>query len=891
MGIKVEDLSSEFKYKQKTIKDLAQFIKIRTGNVPNYNILLGAGASVTSGIRSGQNLVQEWKKELFIQECDKLKIDNLELEYKQLYKKIENLEQDIDTKIINSFFQKHFGGEWFYINKEYSSLFEKKFDLPRQRRAFVEQEVRDASPSLGYAYLVSLIENQYFNTVFTTNFDDLINEAFFKFSETRPIICAHDSAISSITVTSPRPKIIKLHGDYLFDDIKTTISETESLQNNMKEKFTEFAKDYGLIVSGYSGCDRSIMDILELLQKNDNYYKHGIYWIFREGSEVSDDVRHLLRHDRVFYIISDGFDETFAHLHAEITNQDSLSLDSTVLSTNPNKKIIDELLKNPYLQQNNNPLIKKEYERLKNHNKEDNIIESLRKIGFMDAALTHESIGNQLNNQTLKNLFSIKYLIDKDDYIGAVLKLQEFLSLEQKTEAKVSYLKQILTCQIKIEDLNSIDSTINQLIHLDNGNPFYLLRKLPLIEDYDGKIEIINNAISKNPYEHQFYLEKAETLTEMFENNYDLNDRNNLGNQIISSYNLSIEKYPALKNDAWHQLALFLNKNPNLTINNDNEYINLSSILDTLERQNKYHHNLLRLKLNLISNQNFDDFIKELQEARDHSVENPIYLHEIHIQLLIKQNKFDDALSLLKQRKKEVDEDIYIKLFMDLEADIMIKHEADYHSAIACLQKQNILESSSSRSIMLIHYMIFIEDLDAAQQEFQKIKLSLVHTKKLSLQADLLFAQQLFHDGFELLDQITHKDENYYNNYVFNKLKQGEYTKARDLSRQFLSQHNFHPSLEILKINYLLAKYLLGEKIRPNKIQDIMKHSSDANIEIACLILLEDYTKASEKIINFLNENKSFIYELKTWPLFVNFRKTTEYQHIEKRYSLYFNKF
>ena len=84
---------------------------------------------------------------------------------------------------------------------------------------------------------MKLIAAGYFNTVFTTNFDDLLNEAFYRFSHVRPVVCAHDSSISGVTITSDRPKIIKLHGDYLFDNIKTTLRETESLEMNMRMNF------------------------------------------------------------------------------------------------------------------------------------------------------------------------------------------------------------------------------------------------------------------------------------------------------------------------------------------------------------------------------------------------------------------------------------------------------------------------------------------------------------------------------------------------------------------------------------------------------------------------------------------------------------------------------
>ena len=59
-------------HKKRTVADLIRFIgntaETESGEVvktPNYSILLGAGASVTSGVRSGQTLVREWKQQVF----------------------------------------------------------------------------------------------------------------------------------------------------------------------------------------------------------------------------------------------------------------------------------------------------------------------------------------------------------------------------------------------------------------------------------------------------------------------------------------------------------------------------------------------------------------------------------------------------------------------------------------------------------------------------------------------------------------------------------------------------------------------------------------------------------------------------------------------------------
>lgn len=316
----LNDLKSQLATKRRTVDDLARFISTRTDNNPNYTLLLGAGCSVSSGIRSAAELCEEWRKHLYLSLIgDKAKAGA----------SVEEQREFLKTK----------EGSWYDPNREYSSLFEKKYDMQRQRRMFVEMEVSGKAPSIGYCYLTSLVGQNYFNTIFTTNFDDLVNEAFNLYSEQRPIVCAHDSSINSVTVTSKRPKIIKVHGDYLFDDLKSTTRETESLEQNMKSKFMEFAKDFGLIIVGYGGNDRSIVDILSSLLKNDEYLKGGIYWCIRKESDVSEDLRKLLWKEKVYFVEIDGFDELFAELYARFNEGEVLPVSATTISHRRNQMI------------------------------------------------------------------------------------------------------------------------------------------------------------------------------------------------------------------------------------------------------------------------------------------------------------------------------------------------------------------------------------------------------------------------------------------------------------------------------------------------------------------------------------------------------------------------
>ncbi|MQY58157.1 MAG: hypothetical protein GH144_00920 [Clostridia bacterium] len=272
----------------KPAEHLIDTILNRSEGRPNYVLFLGAGASWNSRVKTASEMIETWRNRLYERNRTRVK-------YKTWLSK----------------------QSWYNTDKEYGYLFGYLYDEQSQRRDYIETILKNASPSLGYVYLASLLENQIFNAVFTTNFDDLINEACYLYTDiVRPIVYAHDSEILNVRLTRARPQIIKLHGDFLFDSIiKNTQRETNRLTRNMETKLVQFGQEYGLVVIGYGGRDNSIMSILEKLVTNRGYFKHGIYWCIRKDEKPRARVERLLEKDRVHAIEIQGFDEFMAELH------------------------------------------------------------------------------------------------------------------------------------------------------------------------------------------------------------------------------------------------------------------------------------------------------------------------------------------------------------------------------------------------------------------------------------------------------------------------------------------------------------------------------------------------------------------------------------------------
>lgn len=528
--MKAEDIfgkSGELTHKLRTVTDLIRHIKTKEESSPaNYSIFLGAGASVTSGIRTAGQLTDEWAIELY-----------------ERFKR----EKSSDPSLAKSYFEREHPS-WYNSDNAYSSLFEKKFDLPTQRRRFVEQEVDSKLPSIGYSYLVSLVDDNYFNTIFTTNFDDLINEAFYVFSNKRPIVCAHDSSIRSVSITSKRPKIVKLHGDYLFDDIKSTLRETESLEQNTKEKFVEFCKEYGLIVVGYSGCDRSIMDVLEFLVKQENYLKNGIYWCLRPGDEVCHNLRNLIWKDKVYPVLIDGFDELFAEIHEQTIGKE-LNLNSSTKQSKLEMTIRQIVEDKSGLAKNE--IIKREIISIKEEDDSKDISGFIKQL-----SLTNES--SRLGTKDVRNLLEIETLIENSELANALeICNKHYINASTPVEKRI-YIEKYIDIHTKQGEDQKISYWCEKLIELDPFNIGHHLRKASAIKKLPDRARFFSDLVSKYPFSTSVRNNAAYTLIRMIRQNVDESEATK--HALIAKENLekSLTIDPSLDNPAWDRLMELL---------------------------------------------------------------------------------------------------------------------------------------------------------------------------------------------------------------------------------------------------------------------------------------------------------------------------------------------
>ena len=211
--------------------------------------------------------------------------------------------------------------------KKYSQLFELCYPKPDERWDYIESMVAKAFPSFGYLCLAHILELGIFDTVITTNFDDLIFTACVDNLFKRPIVHSVNDFKSERFKLKERPRIYKIHGDYLVTDLKTTIADMADEDPNMTQRLSAVFEDCdGMVVIGYSGNDDSVMKLLDTFSK-----KKYLFWCTYGEEEIGKNVEDYLRKKDGRLVSTDGFEKVMNHIRngLGIENKKSAGTDQT----------------------------------------------------------------------------------------------------------------------------------------------------------------------------------------------------------------------------------------------------------------------------------------------------------------------------------------------------------------------------------------------------------------------------------------------------------------------------------------------------------------------------------------------------------------------------------
>lgn len=336
--------------------------RVRDSMEPKYSLLLGAGCSLSSDIVSAKGIIHMLESMAYLREIP-IKSGEyhpfLDSESGKLttflmawYKKNQNnvdflqfieeekqkIRQVIEAQNRDEYYREMFYGVIRYQYPQYDSLpleekneilhnlvkeyvnelvadmeysywFEQYSSASEDIHGFLAELMNSKHPSEAYIFLADLFINKMFSIAFTTNFDDLLGESLSLLGVRSKEIWS-DSGETDNTLSKISPNIIKLHGDYMYNNTKNLSGETRKLVLPLWHQLEDALSKGGLIVVGYSGADNSIMYALEKLTEK---YSFPLFWCdLKEKikkNEIHWRVKNLITNSTNGYLVGiDDFD-------------------------------------------------------------------------------------------------------------------------------------------------------------------------------------------------------------------------------------------------------------------------------------------------------------------------------------------------------------------------------------------------------------------------------------------------------------------------------------------------------------------------------------------------------------------------------------------------------
>ncbi len=231
-----------------------------------FSFILGAGASISSGIPDAGKLCRRWITELYMRHASTgMPID--------AWATAENLEIE--------------GFSWHEPAEFYCHIYKRRFqDDPDEGFADLEEEMLGKKPGRGYAILSHLLATTRHNLVITTNFDNLIQDAMFMYTDKVPQVCGHEALATFFHAKSRRAAIAKIHRDLLMAPM-SQIEEVQKLQAAWLVPLTQAFNTFTPIVIGYGGNDGSLMGFLNEMERKQ--IRGRLFWCYYKPSGTPRD--------------------------------------------------------------------------------------------------------------------------------------------------------------------------------------------------------------------------------------------------------------------------------------------------------------------------------------------------------------------------------------------------------------------------------------------------------------------------------------------------------------------------------------------------------------------------------------------------------------------------
>ena len=253
---------------------------MRGDDPPRPVLLLGAGASVKSGIPLAANLAAMAAKWGYCHEHGR-GVEDPSILRSDWFPWLRKLSWFDETASLET---------------QYPKVIEELLHPRETRRRFFLHELQPpGAPSAGYGALARLIAASAIEHVLTVNFDNLVLRACNANLQVMHLdVIASPNDLVKFSCAPAYPQLVHLHGAVERYEDRNLVDETQTLDHQLRDVLLPLLRDHPLVVIGYRGAEPSVMhDLLSRSAAQDNAFRHGLYWCVLRGESPGEMVRSL----------------------------------------------------------------------------------------------------------------------------------------------------------------------------------------------------------------------------------------------------------------------------------------------------------------------------------------------------------------------------------------------------------------------------------------------------------------------------------------------------------------------------------------------------------------------------------------------------------------------
>lgn len=263
----------------------SEFLRHFLPNASQIMWFLGAGTSRSAGMPTATDII--W---------------DLKLRHYCLHERKDISTHDINNEAIKKRIQSYMDSKGFpplWSANEYTFYFELSFgnDYAAQRKYLDEKLNKQfLSLNIGHRSLAGMLALGKTKIIFTTNFDEVIEEAYSKVSSQNISPYHLEGSYAALSALNEErfPIYAKIHGDFKYQSIKNLLADLISNDEKIQDCFIAACSRYGLVVTGYSGRDENVMSMFNKAVEQHNAFPMGLFWMVTSMKNIDPRVTELI---------------------------------------------------------------------------------------------------------------------------------------------------------------------------------------------------------------------------------------------------------------------------------------------------------------------------------------------------------------------------------------------------------------------------------------------------------------------------------------------------------------------------------------------------------------------------------------------------------------------